>query len=157
MREDDIRLDNMSMAIGRIGVAIMMVPLLLGMAALLIVAVEPGRAIGFGVFLFVIGMLLGWTATQVPISVAVKGDRVFVRFPLGVRTFAVGDIDRVESGTMRSTIGPGSRRYPCVTIILVNGRAIRIQGDSDAAELLRSRTTPAAKQSGGKPIDTRDG
>jgi len=149
----DIRLENTSMAIGRIGVAVVLVPLVWFMAALLIRAEGPGRAVGVGSFLVLVGLLLAWSATRVPLSIAVDGERLVVRYPLTTRTFAVDEIDRVESGTMRSTIGPGTRRYPSVRIVFTDGRTVRFLGDARAADLLRSRTMPATRP----PIDGASG
>jgi hypothetical protein len=143
----DFRLENTSMASGRIGVAVVLVPLVWIMAALLILSEEPGQAVGFGIFLVIVGLLLAWMATRVPLSLAVEGERLVVRYPLSTRTFAVGEIDRVETGTMRSTIGPGTRRYPSVRIVFADGRTVRFLGDAHAAELLRSRTRPATGRS----------
>jgi hypothetical protein len=139
MAIDDLRIGNGSMAIGRIGVAIILVPIVWGVSFLLVSSEGPARAPVAGVVLFLIGAGLAWQSFRVPLSVSFIGDTFVVRRVFGTVTADIADILRVDSGLMRSTIGPGSRRHPCVTIRLQDGRLIRIGGDSSTLDAIRSR------------------
>jgi hypothetical protein len=146
MPADDVRLNNYSMAAGRIGVAGILVPLLWTFATFLIFSEEPGRAVAFGVFLLGLGSLLAWITTQTPLWIAFRADCVVVRTLLGKRSYDIGEIARVETGRMVSTIGGlGTRHYPCVKIILKRGRTIRINADPEVAALVQSRLDKAAR------------
>jgi hypothetical protein len=139
MTAHDLRISNASMAIGRIGVAIILVPILWVMAFLLVVSEEPGKAVAFGLFLLLLGAVLAWAAFRVPLSVAFIGDAFVVRYLIGTSIVDVGDVVGVTTGFMWSTIGPGSRRYPHVTFILRNGRRIQIKADHGTVAVVQSR------------------
>lgn len=127
------------MATGRIGVALIMVPLVWLMAFLLIFVASTRDFIGFGIFLFVLGMLIAWTMFQTPLWIALSGDRFLVRYLLGIKCFAVNDIDRIKSGVAISTIGFGSRRYPTMTFILKSKKSIKVMNDNRIIAAIQSK------------------
>ncbi len=140
MPDRDVRIGNYSMAAGRIGVAAILVPLLWGMALLLVLADEPSRSLAFGGGLFALGLVLAWTALRSTLWVAVNADTFRVGYPLGTRRYDIHDVVDVRSGRMLSTIGGfGTRRYPSATFVLKSGRRIRIQADAPAVAAIASR------------------
>jgi hypothetical protein len=140
MLDHDLRIGNHAMAAGRIGVAVILVPLLWGMALLLVSSDGPGRSPAFGGALFALGMVLAWTALRSPLWVAVNADTFLVGSLLGTRTYDIQDVVDIRSGRMLSTIGAlGTRRYPCATFVLKSGRCIRIKADDSAVAAIASR------------------
>lgn len=136
----DVRFNNYFMAAGRIGVALILVPLVWLMAFLLIFGEGTREFIGFGVFLFALGMMIAWMMFRTPLWVALAGDRFLVRYLLGTKSFAVNDIDCIKSGVAISTIGPGSRRYPTMTFILKNGKKIKVMNDNHIITAIQSKS-----------------
>ena len=146
MTADEVRLNNFSMAAGRIGAAAILVPLLWTLASFLIFSEEPSRFVAFGVFLLGLGVLLAWLTIRTPFWIAFRADRLVVCTLLGTRTYDIDDIARVETGLMLSAIGGmGTRRYPCVKVVLKRGRAIRVKADAQLAALVQSRLKKAAQ------------
>jgi hypothetical protein len=140
MPDRDVRIGNYSMAAGRIGVAVILVPLLWGMALLLVFADEPSRFLAVGGGLFALGLVLAWTALRSPLWVAVNDDTFRVGYLLGTRRYDIHDVVDVRSGHMLSTIGGlGTRRYPAATFVLKSGRRIRIQADASAVAAIASK------------------
>jgi hypothetical protein len=146
MPAEEVRLNNFSMAAGRIGAAAILVPLLWTLASFLIFSEGPSRFVAFGVFLLGLGVLLTWLTIRTPFWIAFRSGRLVVRTLLGTRTYDIDDIARVETGLMLSTIGGmGTRRHPCVKIVLKRGRAIRVKADAQLAALVQSRLKKAAQ------------
>jgi hypothetical protein len=143
MNLQNIRYNNYNMAIGRVGLAIVMVPLLWGFAFLLIFE-GPGN-LDLGTyrlllgFLIVFGAAFLWIAHRVPWWIAIKEDRLWVRYSFGTRSFDIKDISRIKTGKMYSTIGPGSRSYQSVKIKLASGRSIQFLGGPQIVDAIRSR------------------
>jgi hypothetical protein len=76
MTADEVRLNNFSMAAGRIGAAAILVPLLWTLASLLIFSEGPSRPVAFGVFLLVLAVLLAWLTIRTPFWIALRADRL---------------------------------------------------------------------------------
>lgn len=143
----DVRVSNFAMAAGRIGVAILLVPPLWGISFLVLFsqAVKSELfTVVLGVCLFLVGILLIWTALSVPLWVAVSGEQLRVGYLLWRFTAEVDDIDHIKMGQMISTIGPGTRRYPLIKIYLKNGRKIAFSSTVDLAAVLRSTARKAS-------------
>lgn len=118
---------------------LVLVPLLWLLASLLIFDHGTRESVGLGVFLFLIGAVMTWTMFRVPLWIAVTEDNMLVRYLLGMRSFDLNDIAQVASGSMTSTIGFGTRRYPTLKIALKNGKAIKVLLDERIMAALQSR------------------
>lgn len=152
MPEDEIRVDNVSMAVGRIGVAAILVPLLWAVALFSIFSAATGRAVAFGTALLGLGALLAWIAVRTPLWIAFTADTFVVRDLLGTHTCDTDAVAGVQIEQMFSTIGGlGTRRYPCLSIILKRGRTIRVKADPRIAALVRARLAQPNPASRSRP------
>jgi len=141
----ELRLGNAGMAIGRIGLAVLFLPLLCGLAALFLLD-ERGN-VAIAVVLLALCLPFVWYALTTPLSVTV-GDDVVIRYLTGRRVWRRDEIAAVRSGVIRTSFGPGRllpwwhchvRSIPTITLLPVGGRPITVAGDPPLADLLRRR------------------
>lgn len=136
---------NYFMAAGRIGIAVILVPLLWGLAVLLYLD-NPGNIV-FSILLGLLGVPLIWYAVTVPTSLRI-GDQLVVNYPLTRLALNRTEIQKVEfttlgtKFTLRHLIAHRylpAKRVPVAVITTSNGRRITVLAQLGDVERIRQR------------------
>lgn len=138
-----VKITNYRMALGRIGLACVFLPILTALGVLLLVDRDGNPAIGVGLLLGCLPFL--WYALTVPLVVRID-DQLMVRYLLFRRCWPTADIRNIQFGSIRTQFGPGRllpghelgvRSWQSATLILTSGTRVRFLVNDEAIRQLR--------------------
>ncbi len=160
-----LRITNYAFAVGRIGLAVLFVPLLAAIGGLTIAAaVEGPRAntgdnlidIAFGVVLLLISLLILWLGLTTPTSLQVD-EQITVNYLCHTRKYSLEDVkDLSESRETTSLFTPGTVigswfygytsqstcEYKVCILRLKNGKPIKFKVTAEQLTKLRAHISP---------------